>query len=253
MALKRCSRRPLLATKCGSRWDGNGNIFRRLETASVQEEAEASLRRLGTDVIDVYQMHWPQPEEAIEEGWDAMARLVKAGKVRYLGVSNFTVAQMERVQAIHPIASLQPPYSMLRRDIEQEILPFCARHHIGVVAYSPMQKGLLTGKFSVGRMKNLPSDDHRRNDPMFAEPQLSANLQLIQGLERLAKEQHMTVAEVAVAWVLRRPELTAAIVGARRPEQIEETIGAASKVLPSKTVQAIESLLDKRNRTLVAH
>jgi aryl-alcohol dehydrogenase-like predicted oxidoreductase len=253
LALKRCRRRPLLATKCGSRWDGTGNIFRRLAAASVQEEAEASLRRLGTDVIDLYQMHWPQPEEAIEEGWGAMARLVKAGKVRYLGVSNFTVAQMERVQAIHPIASLQPPYSMLRRDIEQGVLPFCARHHIGVVAYSPMQKGLLTGKFSPERMKNLPAEDHRRNDPMFAEPQLSANLQLVQGLERLAKEQHMTVSEVAVAWVLRRPELTAAIVGARRPDQIEETIGAASKALPPETVQAIERLLVTRDRTLGAH
>jgi len=253
LALKRCSRKPLIATKCGSRWDGNGNIFRRLQQASVREEAESSLRRLGVDVIDLYQMHWPQPEEDIEEGWEAMARLVKAGKVRYLGASNFTVAQMERVQAIHPIASLQPPYSMLRRDIEPEILPFCARHHIGVVAYSPMQKGLLTGKFSVARMKHLPPDDHRRNDPMFTEPQLSANLQLIRGLEQLAKEQHMTLAELALAWVFRRPELTAAIVGARRPDQIEETVGAADKVLSPETVQAIENLLDKRNRTLAAH
>jgi len=246
LALKRCSRKPLIATKCGRSWDGNGNIHPRLKNASVQEEAEASLRRLGVDAIDLYQIHWPQPEEDIEEAWEAMARLVKAGKVRYLGLSNFTVAQMERVQPIHPIASLQPPYSMLRRDIEAEILPFCLRHRIGVVAYSPLQKGLLTGKFSVERARNLPPNDHRRNDPMFLEPQLSANLQLIQGLGRLAKEHHMTVAELALAWVLRRPEVTAAIVGARRPGQIEETAGAASKVLPPETIQAIESLLDTR-------
>ncbi len=253
LALKRCSRKPFVATKCGSRWDGNGNIFRRLRKSSVREEAEASLRRLGVDVIDLYQMHWPLPEEEIEEGWGAMAQLVKEGKVRYLGVSNFSVAQMERVQAIHPIASLQPPYSLLRRDIESEILPFCGRHRIGVIVYSPLQKGLLTGKFSVERVKNLPPNDHRRNDSMFAEPQLSATLQLVQGLERLAREHHMTVAELALSWVLRRPELTAAIVGARRPGQIEETAGAADKVLSSEIVQAIEELLDRRKRSLAAN
>ena len=248
LALKRCSRKPLIATKCGRSWDGNGNIHPRLKKATVQEEVEASLRRLGVDAIDLYQIHWPQPEEDIEEAWEAMARQVKAGKVRYLGLSNFNVAQMKRIQPIHPIASLQPPYSMLRRDIEAEILPFCLQHHIGVVAYSPMQKGLLTGKFSVERARNLPPNDHRRNDPMFLEPQLSANLQLIQGLERLAKEHHMTVAELALAWVLRRPELTAAIVGARRPDQIEDTAGGANKVLPPETIQAIESLLETRER-----
>ncbi len=163
LALKRCSRKPLIATKCGRSWDGNGNILSRLKKAGVQEEVEASLRRLGVDAIDLYQIHWPQPGEDIEECWEAMARLVKAGKVRYLGLSNFTVAQMKRVQPIHPIASLQPPYSMLRRDIEAEILPFCLQHHIGVVAYSPLQKGLLTGKFSVERARNLPPSDHRRN------------------------------------------------------------------------------------------
>ncbi len=253
LALKRCSRKPLIATKCGRSWDGNGNIHPRLKKATVQEEAEASLRRLGVDAIALYQIHWPQPDEDIEEAWEAMAHLVKAGKVRYLGLSNFTVAQMERVQPIHPIASLQPPYSMLRRDIEAEVLPFCARHRIGVVAYSPMQKGLLTGKFSVERARSLPPSDHRRNDPMFLEPQLSANLQFVQDLERLAKEHHMSVAELALAWVLRRPEVTAAIVGARRPGQIEETIGGANKVLSPEIIQAIESLLDRREGTQAAH
>lgn len=251
-ALKRCSRKPLVATKCGRRWDGDGNILRRLRKASVREEAEASLRRLGVEAIDLYQIHWPEPEEEFEEGWDAMAQLVKEGKVRYLGVSNFSVAQMRRVQAIHPIASLQPPYSLLRRDIESEILPFCSQHHIGVIPYSPMQKGLLTGTFSVERAKNLPPDDHRRNDPMFAESQLGATLQLIQGLERLARKDGMTVAELALAWVLRRQEVTAAIVGARGPEQIEETAGAAAKTLSPGILQAVEELLAKREKSLAA-
>ena len=251
-ALKRCSRKPRIATKCGRRWDGDGNISGRLRKASVREEAEASLRRLGVDVIDLYQIHWPQPEEEFEEGWDAMAQLVKEGKVRYLGVSNFSVEQMKRVQVIHPIASLQPPYSMLRREIESEILPFCAEHRIGVIPYSPMQKGLLTGKFSVERMKSLPPDDHRRNDPMFAEPQLGANLQLIRGLEGLAREHRMTVAELALAWVLRRPEVTAAIVGARRPQQIEETADAATKTLSPELIQAVEELLAQRDKSLAA-
>ncbi len=250
LALKKCARKPFIATKCGSRWDSNGDIFRRLRKASVREEAEASLRRLGVDVIDLYQMHWPQPEEEIEEGWEAMAQLVKEGKVRYLGVSNFSVAQMQRMQAIHPIASLQPPYSMLRRDIESEILPFCSRQRIGVVVYSPLQKGLLSGKFSVERAKSLAPEDHRRNDPMFAEPRLSANLQVVRGMDRMARDNQMSVAELALAWVLRRPEVTAAIVGARRPEQIEETAGAGDKALSSETIRAIESLLDTRDKTL---
>ncbi|HSB67928.1 MAG TPA: aldo/keto reductase [Candidatus Methylomirabilis sp.] len=249
-ALKRCSRKPRVATKCGSRWDSDGNIFRRLRKTSVREEAEASLRRLGVDVIDLYQIHWPQPEEEIEEGWDAMAQLVKEGKVRYLGVSNFSVAQMKRLQSIHPVASLQPPYSLLRRDIESEILPFCSQQRIGVIPYSPMQKGLLTGKFSAARVQSLPPDDHRRNDPMFAEPQLGATLQLIQGLERLAREQRMAVAELALAWVLRRPEVTGAIVGARRPEQIEETAGAAAKTLSPQVLQVVEELLASRAKSL---
>ena len=152
-ALKRCRPKPLVATKCGSRWEADGTIYRRLRKASVHEEAEASLRRLGVDVIDLYQMHWPQPEAEIEEGWSAMADLVKAGKVRHIGLSNCSVAQMERLQTIHSIASLQPPYSLLHRDIEADILPFCGRQHIGVVVYSPMQKGLLTGAFSPARRR----------------------------------------------------------------------------------------------------
>ena len=249
-ALKRCRSKPLVATKCGRLWEANGTIYGRLLKASIYQEAEASLRRLGVEVIDLYQMHWPQPEAEVEEGWGAMADLVKVGKVRYLGASNFNAAQLARVQKIHPVASLQPPYSLLRRDIEADLLPFCARERIGVVVYSPLQKGLLTGAFSVARRDSLPPEDHRRHDPMFAEPQFSATLRLVDGLGRLAKTHGMSVAELALAWVLRRPELTAAIVGARRPAQIDATAGAAEKTLSPETLQAIEGLLDQRSRAL---
>jgi aryl-alcohol dehydrogenase-like predicted oxidoreductase len=251
-ALKRCRRKPLVATKCGRHWEADGTIYGRLRKASIHAEAEASLRRLGVDVVDLYQMHWPQPEEEIEEGWGAMADLVKAGKVRYLGASNFSAAQMERVQKIHPIASLQPPYSLLRRDIEVDILPFCTRQRIGVVVYSPLQKGLLTGAFTAARRESLPPGDHRRNDPMFAEPQLGATLRFVEGLAQLTKAYRMSVAELALAWVLRRPEVTSAIVGARRPAQIEETAGAAQKELSAEMLQAIDALLEQRNRALSA-
>ena len=247
-ALKQCHPKPYVATKCGRLWEQNGTIYGRLRKASIYQEAEASLRRLGVEVIDLYQMHWPQPDEEIEEGWGAMADLVMAGKVRFLGASNFSVPQLQRVQKIHPVASLQPPYSLLRRDIEADLLPFCARERIGVVAYSPLQKGLLTGAFSVARRDSLPPDDHRRNDPMFAEPQFGATLRFVQGLTQLAKGQRMSVAELALAWVLRRPELTSAIVGARRPAQIAETVGAAEKILSSDTIQAVEILLRQRSQ-----
>ncbi len=247
-ALKRCRQKPLVATKCGRRWEANGTIYSRLRKASIQEEAESSLRRLGVEVIDLYQMHWPQPDEEVEEGWGAMADLVRAGKVRFLGASNFSVSQMQRVQGIHPIASLQPPYSLLRRDIESEILPFSARERIGVVVYSPLQKGLLTGTFSVARRDSLPPEDHRRKDPMFAEPQFSATLTFVDGLSRLAKQHGMSTSELALAWVLRRPEMTAAIVGARRPSQIEQTAGAAERDLSPTALQAIDALLEQRSR-----
>jgi aryl-alcohol dehydrogenase-like predicted oxidoreductase len=178
-----------------------------------------------------------------------MAKLVQAGKVRYLGVSNFSVAQLERVHKIHPIVSLQPPFSLLRRDIEAGTLPFCARQRIGVVVYSPLQKGLLTGAFSVARRDSLPPEDHRRNDPWFAEPEFSATLRFVEGLAQLAKAHGMSVAELALAWVLRRAEVTAAIVGARRLAQIEETTGAAETDLSPAMLRAIEGLLEQRSRT----
>jgi len=151
--------RPIIATKCERCWDNDGRIYGSLRRESIRAEAEASLRRLGTEVIDLYQVHWPQPEEDLEEGWAAVAELVREGKVRWAGVSNFSLVHLRRVQAIHPVASLQPPYSMLKRDVEAELLPYCAANGIGVVAYSPMQKGLLTGKVTAERVAQLPADD----------------------------------------------------------------------------------------------
>jgi len=241
-ALRGLNHRPLVATKCGRCWGNDRQIFSSLKAASVKSEVEASLRRLGIETIDLYQIHWPQPEEQIEEGWGACADLVKAGKVRHLGVSNFTVEQMRRLQAIHPIASLQPPYSLLRRDIEVDILPFCGEQKIGVIAYSPMQKGLLTGKITPEWVAKLAAADHRRSDPNFQEPKLSRNMEVVTGLQKIAARGR-TVAQLAIAWVLRRPELTAAIVGARRPDQIEQTAPAMDWELSSQDAASVEALL----------
>ena len=235
--------RPLVATKCERCWDEAGRIIPRLKRESIRAEAEASLRRLGVDVLDLYQIHWPQPDEDIEEGWEAMADLIRAGKVRFGGVSNFNLSQLQRVQSIHPVASLQPPYSMLARGIEADLLPYCAAQGIGVIAYSPMQKGLLTGKVTAAWVAALPADDHRRGDPKFQEPQLSANLARVEALRKIAADNGQTLPQLAIAWVLRRPEVTAAIVGARRPDQIEQTIGGGEWQLSEAQIAAIENLL----------
>ncbi len=222
-ALRGMSEKPIIATKCGLVWNEKGEVFGCLKRDSIRKEVEDSLRRLEVEVIDLYQIHWPDPDPDIEEAWSTMADLVKEGKIRYAGVSNFNVEQMKRIEKIHPIASLQPPYSMIMRDIEKEILPYCAEKNMGVIVYSPMQKGLLTGKFTPERVKNLPPDDHRRSDPQFNEPLLSINLELVEKLKPIAEKHGRTLAQLAIAWVLRRPEVTAAIVGTRRPSQIEET------------------------------
>jgi aryl-alcohol dehydrogenase-like predicted oxidoreductase len=249
-ALKEISPRPFIATKCGLVWDEAKNISNRLKRESVRREAEASLRRLGVDVIDLYQIHWPYPDEDIEEGWSEMSRLVEEGKVRYIGVSNFNVSQMERIKKIHPIASLQPPYSMLKRGIEAEILPYCAENNIGVIVYSPMQKGLLTGAVTRERVAQFAPDDHRRNDPQFQEPELSVNLELVEKLREIAARYGKTPAQLAVAWVLRRPEVTSAIVGIRRPSQIEEIVPAADFDISQEDLELIEKLLAEREAKL---
>lgn len=244
--------RVLIATKCGRVWDDPdaGSIYGRLDAASVRAECEESLRRLGVEVIDLYQMHWPQPDEKIEEGWETMARLKDEGKVRHIGVSNFSVEQMRRVQGIHPIASLQPPYSMLRRGIEEDILGFCAGNGIGIVVYSPMQAGLLTGRFTARTVAELPADDWRHRNRHFQEPELSANLECVEALRPIAERNGRSLAELAIAWTLRRPAVTSAIVGARRPGQIAQTSGAAGWAVDADDLAMIEALLIERDRSV---
>ncbi|MEM1067599.1 MAG: aldo/keto reductase [Planctomycetota bacterium] len=244
--------RPLIATKCGRTNEGGGEIGKSLQRQSIIAECEASLKRLQVDCIDLYQMHWPEPDEQIEEGWQTLVDLKQQGKVRWIGVSNHSVAQMKRLQAIHPITSLQPPYSMISRAVETDILPFCHEHQIGVICYSPMGKGLLTGSFDAERAKTLADNDHRRSDPRFQSPQLEINLDFVSKLGSLAEDLGWTVAELSVAWVLRLPSVTAAIVGSRRPEQIEQTAVAGTRTLDETSIDAIESLLKTRQASLDA-
>ncbi len=243
-AIKGRREQVIVASKCGLLWkpDGRGT-YGSLKAESIRQECHASLKSLGTDVIDLYQIHWPQPDDEIEEGWGAVADLVREGKVRYAGVSNFSVPQMQRAQAIHPITSLQPPYSMFKREIEAEILPYCRDNAIGVIVYSPIQAGLLSGGFSKARAGKLPADDWRKSSPDFQEPALSAHLWLVEQLRPLAARKGTSVANLAIAWVLRRPEVTAAIVGARRPEQIEETAAAGDLRLTLNELAGLEKLL----------
>jgi aryl-alcohol dehydrogenase-like predicted oxidoreductase len=237
----------IIATKCSLVWEeGSTTPYGRLKAESVRREAEASLRRLNVEVIDLYQIHWPDPDEDVEEAWGVIADLIREGKVRYGGVSNFSVEQLKRVQVIHPVASLQPPYSMLRRDIEEDLLPYCAANGIGAIVYSPMQAGLLTGKFTRERVANLPDDDWRKRNSRFQEPDLSTNLAFVEKLRPIAERNGRTVAQLVIAWVLRRPEVTAAIVGARRPSQIEETAPAGDWVLSAEDVAEIDALLAER-------
>lgn len=237
------SERPYVFTKCSLVWDDAGDISNVLEKNSVKRECEESLRRLQTDVIDLYQIHWPRPDEYIEEGWEAMAELKDEGKVRHIGVSNFDVSQMERIAEIAPVETLQPPYNMLNRGVEEEILPYCGENDIGVIVYSPMRSGLLTGKMTPERVANLPSDDWRRNAQDFQEPRLSRNLELVELLEEIGADHGLSPGEVAIAWTLRQPAVTAAIVGGRRPDQVDGIIGAAELRLSEDELDRIESFL----------
>ncbi len=251
-ALEQTSQKPLIATKCGLLWSEQNQRIPCLEAKSIREECHTSLKKLGVDVIDLYQMHWPQPDEDIEKGWEEMAKLAEEGKVRYIGVSNYDVEQIKRIQKIAPVASLQPPYSMLHREVEDELLSYCAENNIGVVAYSPMQRGLLTGKFSPERLEALSLDDHRRKSPDFLEPQFTPTLQFVGELRPIAERNGRTLAQLAICWVLRRPEVTAAIVGARRPEQIAETFDASNWDLSREDIDEIEQLLAKRQERIAA-
>ena len=242
-ALKHRSRKPYVFTKCSMRWFPDGKIYRSLKAGSLQEEIENSLRRLCVDTIDLYQIHWPNPEDELEEAWETLAKFQEEGKVRYIGVSNFNVDQMKRVQAIAPITSLQPPYSLLRRNIEEEILPFCREHNIGVINYSPMLSGMLTGKMTAERVRNMPDDDWRKRSPNFQSPKLERNLALAALLSEIGREHGVEAGVVAIAWTLRNPAITAAIVGARRPDQVDGVLPAATFRLSDADAARIENWL----------
>jgi aryl-alcohol dehydrogenase-like predicted oxidoreductase len=244
-AIDGMANRPYVFTKCSIVWDEQRRISHSLKAASIHRECEASLRRLKVDALDLYQVHWPNPDEDIEEGWSTMAKLKEEGKVRNIGVSNFDVGQMRRAIAGAPITSLQPPYSLLRRAAEKKILPFAARANIGVIAYSPMASGLLTGAMTRERIKQLPADDWRRSNADFQEPLLSRNLRLVSLLRTIGVRHGRTPAEVAVAWVLHHPAVTAAIVGARRPGQIKAVVGAADFRLSLSAVAEIGGFFAK--------
>jgi len=245
-ALKKMKEKPYIATKCGLVWDEKRKVKRCLRKKSIMQEAEESLKRLKIDCIDLYQMHWPvDPPEEIAEGWEAMSTLIKQGKVRYAGVSNFSVPQMQVcMQEGAPLTSLQPPYSLLVRDIEKEILPFCRENNLGVIAYSPMQKGLLTGKWTREKVQQLPDDDHRKNkDPMFQSPQFDAILRFVDELEETFKERGKSVIHAAVGWVLAQPGVTAAIVGLRNEQQVRDIQVVGEEPLTEEEVKTINKIV----------
>ena len=244
-ALKEMPKKPYIFTKCGLRWKETDNSAREaysiLKAKSVREEAENSLKRLGVDYIDLYQIHWPNPKAEIEEAWTEMAKLREEGKVRFIGVSNHTVAQMERLKAIAPITSLQPPYNLINRTSESALLPFCKEHNIGVIVYSPMSSGLLTGKMTAERINSLPGDDWRKQDFNYTEPQLSRNLKRVEVISAIAANKGVPPPQVAIAWTLKHPAVTAAIVGMRNSAQADETAGAADVVLSDDEIAQLES------------
>jgi aryl-alcohol dehydrogenase-like predicted oxidoreductase len=245
-AIKGRAHRPYIFTKCSIVWaekDGAREITRSLKRDSIRRECEDSLRRLQIDAIDLYQLHWPDPEPEIEEGWAAAAELQKEGKVRWIGVSNFKPAQMSLLAKIAPITSLQPPYSILSPEIEAEILPCCAKNNIGVIVYSPMKSGLLTGAMTRERIAQMPQDDFRQRTINFKEPLLTRNLNLVETMRRIGNRHGRTPGEVALAWTLRRPEVTGAIVGLRSPKQVDGIIGAGDFRLSNDEVEEIARFL----------
>jgi aryl-alcohol dehydrogenase-like predicted oxidoreductase len=227
-ALEGVDTRPYLFTKAGLVDGGGGRVVNSLKRDSIRREVEASLTRLGVDAIDLYQIHWPNPDRDVEEGWAAFAELKDEGLLRHIGVSNFDVDQLRRAQAIAPVATLQPQYSLVDRAVEDEILPFAAREGIGVIAYSPMGSGLLTGAMTRERIAGLPDNDWRKRDERFTEPALSRHLQTVERLEAVAARHGTTAGAVAIAWTLTNPAVDGAIVGFRRPDQVDPLVSAAS-------------------------
>ncbi len=241
--------RPYVFTKCGFVWDADKNFKHHLKADSIRKEVEDSLRRLQVDVLDLYQIHWPtfppgSPDPDIEEAWTVLAELKKQGKVRAIGVSNFDVKQLKRVQPIAPVSSLQPPYSMLMRQIEDQILPYCLENNIGVIVYSPMHNGLLTGKMTRERIAAFPESDWRKHiNPAFQEPYLSKNLALVELLRDIGARHDKSAAEVAIAWTLHHPAVTGAIVGVRRPDQVDGVVGALDFQLSDDEFNEIGAML----------
>jgi aryl-alcohol dehydrogenase-like predicted oxidoreductase len=242
--------RPYVFTKCGLRWDEQGYVHRNLTADSIRRECEESLSRLNVSVIDLYQIHWPT--EDLEEGLGAMAQLQKEGKIRWIGISNFNVEEMRRAQEIAPITSLQPPYSLVRREVEQEILPYCRSTGRGVIVYSPMASGLLTGAMTRERAGSLPASDWRRRDIEFQEPKLSKNLALVERLRKVGERHGRPPGQVAIAWALRNPAVTGAIVGARNAKQVEGNLGAAELHLTEEEVAEIEGRNERAPESITA-
>ena len=239
-ALEGLAPRPYVFTKC-SLLEGPGRMVQHsLKRDSILREADASLKRLGVDAIDLYQIHWPIPEEDVEEGWSALAELKQEGLVHHIGVSNFDVEQLRRIQQIAPVETLQPQYSLVERDVEREILPYAEGERIGVIVYSPMGSGLLTGRMTRERIATLADDDWRKHDPRFLEPRLSGHLALVQRLTAVAGRYGTTPGAVAVAWTLRNPAVDGAIVGFRSSDQVDPILAAASLELTDEDLTEIE-------------
>ena len=242
-AIKSAAAKPLVFTKCSMRWHEDRSIYRSLKADSLAQELEGSLRRLGVETIDLYQIHWPNPETEIEEGWAALEKFRRQGKIRWIGVSNFSVEQMKRAQKMASITSVQPPYSMLRRATEDEILPFAQANNIGVINYSPMVSGLLTGKMTRERAAAFPADDWRRRAVEFNEPRLSRNLRLVDLLREIGNNHQVSPGVVAVAWTLHHPAITAAIVGGRNANQVAELAAALDFRLSDAEFRKINEFL----------
>ena len=248
MALKKASKRPIIVTKCGSTWTEDLKPAFRLDKASVRAQCEGSLKRMAIDTIDVYLVHWPNPIEYMEEGWATCSELVKEGKIRYIGVSNFTIEQMDKLYPIHPIAAMEPPYSMIERRIETGILDYCRDHNMGVIVYSPLQQGLLTG--TMRSVDELAPNDFRRANPHFKDPEFGLNLKLAEDLKPIAAKHGRSVAQLAIAWTLRMPEVTAALNGARTPSEIEDSVLGGDMELSQEDIASIENLLKERQAKL---
>ncbi len=237
--------KPYVFTKCVMVWDRNGHVRKVHDPESIRQECEDSLRRLQTDTIDLYQIHWPPDDdnEKIKPAWEMLAKLKEEGKVRYIGVSNFNVEQMKIAESIAQITSLQPKYSLISRDIEKEILPYTHKQNIGVIVYSPMGSGILTGKYNRENIEKLPDDDWRKNSRDFNEPNLTKNLKLVEAMKQIASEHNRRIGEVAIAWTLKHEAVTAAIVGARNAKQAEEVMTTHDFVLSETEIRRLESVL----------